>query len=227
MQFPSLFITGTDTEVGKTVVTAILGLAYQQHGIDVGYFKPVQSGAKGFIPPDAMFCQEILSLKSSPQELCAYIFEPPVSPHLAARWANTEIDPMYIKTCYKNLKKKYKVLLVEGAGGLLVPLTKGFFMRDLVKLLDLPLVIVARPSLGTINHTLLTIECARNSGIEILGVIINRAPLEPDPVVEDNIKSIAIMGKTRILAVIPEVSLEKKALLEIATQINLGGRNAI
>lgn len=227
MQFSSLFITGTDTEVGKTVVTAILGLAYQQHGIDVGYFKPVQSGAKGFIPPDAMFCQEILSLKSSPQELCAYIFEPPVSPHLAARWANTEIDPMYIKTCYKNLKKKYKVLLVEGAGGLLVPLTKGFFMRDLVKLLDLPLVIVARPSLGTINHTLLTIECARNSGIEILGVIINRAPLEPDPVVEDNIKSIAIMGKTRILAVIPEVSLEKKALLEIATQINLGGRNAI
>ena len=228
MRFPSLFITGTDTEVGKTVVTAILGLAYQQGGINVGYFKPVQSGAKELVPPDAVFCQKILGLKISPPELCAYIFEPPVSPHLAAKWADEEIDPVYIKTCYERLKRQYDALLVEGAGGLLVPLKEGFFMRDLIKMLGLPLIIVARPWLGTLNHTLLTLECARRAGIEVLGVIINRAPLKPDPVVEDNIKTIASMGRTKILAVIPEVPLEKEGLLEVAKQIDLiGGKNAV
>ncbi|RKX59096.1 MAG: dethiobiotin synthase [Thermodesulfobacteriota bacterium] len=227
MKISSVFITGTDTEVGKTVVSAILGLAYKMQGINIGYFKPVQSGAKGYIPPDAKFCQEILDLNISPEKLCAYIFEPPVSPHLAAKWVGIEIDPQYILEYYQKLKNKYDALIVEGAGGLLVPLKNNFFMRDLIIMLKLPLIIVARPGLGTINHTLLTLECARNAGINVLGIIINRTPLKPDPMIEDNIKTIANMGNIKILAVIPEIPLEKKKLMEVAKNIDLGGINEI
>lgn len=222
----SLFITGTDTDVGKTVVTAILGLAYQEKGINVGYFKPVQSGATckngKLIPPDAEFCRQMLNLDIPAEQLCGYIFEPPVSPHLAAKWARMQIDPAYIKARYDLLAKQYETLLVEGTGGLLVPLAENYFIRELVKALHLPLIIVARPGLGTLNHTLLTLECARQSGIKIAGVIINRAPTIHDPVVENNIETIAKMGKTKILAVIPDLpSLERQALSTIAQQSEL------
>ncbi len=222
----SLFITGTDTDVGKTVVTAILGLAYQKKGINVGYFKPVQSGAERknnkLIPPDAEFCRRSLNLNISAEQLCGYIFEPPVSPHLAAKWAGIKIDPAHIKTCYDLLTEQYDTLLVEGTGGLLVPLAPNYFIRDLIKTLNLPLIVVARPGLGTLNHTLLTLECARQAGIKIAGVIINRAPILPDPVVENNIKTITTMGQTKILAVIPVLpSLEREALSTIARQPEL------
>jgi len=215
----SFFITGTDTEVGKTVVCAILGLSFKQRGMNVGYFKPVQSGAKNLLPPDAIFLKKMLDLKEDPKKLCAYIFEPATSPHLAAKLANIEIDPIYIKEQFERFKNQYEILLVEGAGGIFVPLKRDFFIKDLIKMLDLPLIIVSRPFLGTLNHTFLTIECAKKAGIKVLGVIVNKVPFKKDKIIEDNIET--IKWKANVLAVIPEIDLKKEVLLEVAKEIEI------
>ncbi len=201
-----IFITGTDTGVGKTVITAALALSLKGSGLDVGVMKPLQSGSSLPGMTDIEFLRIVLDEKEHSPDDCIYSFEAPLSPDAAARLAGETIDTERIKSAYERLASSRDVVLVEGAGGLLVPIADGYLMADLARDLSLPLIIVARPGLGTINHTALTIECARGRGLSVLGFVINAFPGSPDPAERTNPG--AILGQTEapLLGVYPEDS---------------------
>lgn len=205
-RLPSLFITGTDTGVGKTVVTGILASLYQQTGVKTGIEKPVITGVNLLIPggsPDLKFFKDIVPEIQNP--VTSYQFEPAVSPHLAAAMSGVTIDPVRIETDHQKLLLDCDAVLVEGAGGLLVPLNEDCFIADLPLRLQLPVIIVSRPSLGTINHTLLTVECARNRGLQIAGIVINNYPPEPNLAETDNPGTIERLSGISVLAVVPQI----------------------
>ena len=203
----SIFITGTNTDVGKTVVTAGLAAVIKSFDHSVGVFKPVQSGSfkinNNLISPDLEF---VKSVEPDILTKVSYNFKEPVAPSLAAVLEEVNIDIDKILEDYKELKNKCDFVIVEGAGGLLAPLKDKLLMRDLVKLLDLPLLIVARPNLGTINHTLLTIEAAKNQNINIAGIIISGYPSKTEDIAiknaPDMIKNLS--GET-ILGILPKI----------------------
>jgi dethiobiotin synthetase len=173
----NIFITGTDTNVGKTIVTAGLAASLKSRGASVAVLKPIQTGSvqknNKLVSPDLEF------VKSVNHEIithASYNFKTPAAPSLAASLEDVDIDIEKIVEDYKELGKKCDFVLVEGAGGILAPIKDSFLMRDLIKILDLPLLIVARPDLGTINHTLLTIEAAKSHYIDIKGIIFSGYP---------------------------------------------------
>lgn len=180
------FITGTDTGVGKTLVSAIL--TYVLRGC---YWKPIQSGAKDELP-DLERVKQLTQLASAHFYPSRYVLQAPLSPDQAAALEQIHID---LDECV--LPMTEKPLLVEGAGGIYVPLNEQQVMLDLIKKLALPVIIVARGTLGTINHTLLTIEGLRQHHIPIHGVVFN-GQLNPA-----NQKAIEKWGKVRTLFHIP------------------------
>jgi adenosylmethionine-8-amino-7-oxononanoate aminotransferase len=165
----AIFITGTDTGVGKTVVSFVLATLLKQIGIDVGIFKPVQCAGN-----DASFLKNRLNLDDPLNIINPIYLKHALSPATALRLEKKVFDKRKILKCFKELQKKHDVLIVEGAGGLLVPLKDNYFIKDLILELNLPTIIVARLGLGTINHTLLTVNLAKESGINVLGVILNQ-----------------------------------------------------
>ncbi len=174
------FVTGTDTEVGKTVVAASACAALVARGLHVAAFKPVVTGLDepaGEWPPD----HELLARATgqSPDDVAPYRFGPPLSPHLAAELAGERIDPAALMEHAREASGGADLIVGEGVGGLLVPLANGYLVRDLAVELGLPVVIAARPGLGTINHTLLTIEAARAAGLRVAGVALTPWPGEP------------------------------------------------
>ena len=195
-----MFVTGTDTGVGKTFVAAGLAAALKRRGVDVGVMKPVATGRSG----DA---RALLKASGSrdPIDLVNPIhLEAPLSPHLAAKLQETRVDLAKICRAFKVLAERHDVLIVEGAGGLLVPIRDGFTMADLAKRLGLPLLIVARDSLGTINHATLTMEAARSRGLEVMGVVVNRLrPGRPDLAERLNPEAIARAARVAVLASLP------------------------
>jgi dethiobiotin synthetase len=178
MKYPGVFITGTDTGVGKTVITAALARALLNSGIDVGIMKPVETGCargpKGLIPTDSEFLIKAAHSKDPRKLITPYTMHAPVAPCEAAEMEGVEIMEEYIRDCYLQLQKKHDFIVVEGAGGLMVPIYQRFLVSDLVHLLELPIILVARPNLGTINHSLLSIHYAQKEGIKTLGFVINR-----------------------------------------------------
>ncbi len=171
----SFFVTGTDTGIGKTVVTAGIAACLKAGGHDVGVMKPIASGSRA----DARFLREAAEVEDPLEEINPVYLKHPVSPHTAAELEGFTIDLSAIQQAYTRLSSRHTALLVEGAGGLLVPIAEGILMADLVNRLDLPLLIVSRSGLGTINHTLLTLEAARSRGLRVLGVVYNC--LTPQP----------------------------------------------
>ncbi|HTF56182.1 MAG TPA: dethiobiotin synthase [Planctomycetota bacterium] len=166
----SLLVTGTDTDVGKTFVAAGLAAALRRRGVDVGVMKPVATGRTD----DARILMAA-SGSGDPLELVNPVhLKAPLSPHLAAKLEGKRVDLRVIERAYRALIARHRVVIVEGAGGLLVPIRDGFTFADLAKRLRLPLLIVARDTLGTINHTSLTVEAARARGLKILGIVVNR-----------------------------------------------------
>lgn len=165
----SIFITGTDTGVGKTLIAAALAAVLKNKAIDVGVMKPVASGGRD----DAELLIKGAGVIDDITLVNPYCFETPVAPSVAAEIEGVRIDIEKIKAAYEELSRRHETLIVEGVGGLLVPIYKGYLVSDLIKDLNLPVIIVSRPALGTINHTLLTVRQARAKGIEVLGVIIN------------------------------------------------------
>ncbi len=172
----SFFITGTDTDVGKTYVTAGLGVMLREMGIDVGVMKPFAAGTpqkKGFKSEDV----EILSAAAQvndPENLINPQFFPiPASPYTA--WKNLKIKPKIspILTGFKKLSKLHDMILVEGMGGIMTPVLKDYFIADLIKDMGVPAVIVARSKVGTINHTIMTVRMCEKFKIPIKGIIIN------------------------------------------------------
>lgn len=203
----SLFITGTDTGVGKTFVTTGLARVALDNGDAVGVMKPVETGCAQMdgqlMPADAVALKEA-ALSALPLDVInPYRFSPPLSPYLAARAEGVEIDPALIKAKYIEIAETSDFVLVEGAGGLLVPVTREFLMADLAALLNLPLLIVASSRLGVINHAALTVECAAARGIEVAGIVLNNTTTPDTPDRELNNAEIERVTGVRVLAEIP------------------------
>ena len=173
------FITGTDTNVGKTVVTACLLALYREQGIDAGVMKPIETGVdqecSSEANSDAKFLLTISGNGDPIEEICPIRLKPTAAPLQAARIAGQTIDISLILENFRRLQAKHDRMLVEGIGGLLVPLTADYSVSDLIKDMNLPLIIVSRFSLGTINHTLLTVKAAQETGVEIAGIILNHS----------------------------------------------------
>lgn len=178
-----IFITGTDTGVGKTVFSAALARLLRNKGLNVGVMKPVTSGC---IERDGSLVSDDAELLawgagiSVTDDVAPYLLREPIAPSAAAEMEYRKIEFSRILAAYHRLSEEYDFLIVEGAGGLMVPLAGGLLVADLVKLLDLPLLVVARPGLGTVNHTILTCFVARELGLDLKGTIINNYPDSPD-----------------------------------------------
>lgn len=164
----SVFITATDTGVGKTTVSAAICKILKEKGINVGYFKPVETGCNP-VPSDAY---NLSLITGQPlEEVVLYTFENPVAPYTATLMEGKDIDIQKIIEHYNHLKSKYDFVVVEGAGGLLVPIKKNYTYLNLIEDLNIPVLIVSRASLGTINHTVLTVKALE--GKNIVGIVMN------------------------------------------------------
>jgi dethiobiotin synthetase len=201
------FIAGTDTGVGKTVIAAGLAGLYRQLGMRVGVMKPIESGCKrleeGLYPQDALFLKKMSSSPDVLDQIVPYRLELPVTPSVAAKMEGIEIDLEKVKHIYQQLERTYDLMLVEGVGGLLAPLYKRLTSVDLIRLLGIPMIVVARNTLGTINHTLLTVEHARQRGLTLVGIIINNSDADPDVSSETNPEVIRQLSGVPLLGVIP------------------------
>ncbi|MGI8633166.1 MAG: dethiobiotin synthase [Solirubrobacterales bacterium] len=179
----TVLVTGTDTGVGKTMVAAAIARSHARHGCRVAVFKPVQSGDDEASEPDHLLLRRAAGSSQDPDEISPYRFGPPLSPHRAAELSDRAIDMGRLVAAARAAADGADVLVVEGAGGLLVPLDDELTVRDLFAVLtaelDAVTVIVARPGLGTINHTLLTLEAADQGGLAVLGVVLTPWPAEP------------------------------------------------
>lgn len=179
-------VTGTDTGIGKTLVSALL-----VRNLDASYWKPIQSGLEE--ETDSEFVKRISECESGRILSESFRLKQPLSPHLSAAIDGFEINPSEIKVP----EFKTSTIVIEGAGGILVPINWKFLMVDLFKQFDAPVVIVSRTKLGTINHTLLTIEALRSRGVSIHGVVFSGEKNE------DNFRSIETIGKVKVLGWIP------------------------
>lgn len=194
-----LFITGTDTGVGKTFVTYALGTLLKHQGKDIGVLKPIQCGGN-----DARFLKQSLHLRESLEEMNPYFFKEAVSPHLAFPRHKLRMDVERIRQLFQQMQKRHEIVLVEGAGGLCVPIQEDYGMVDLMRDLNLPILIVSRLGLGTINHTLLTIHYARARGLTILGVVFHETRPVPHGLPEKtNPDTIAKLGSVPLLGTVP------------------------
>lgn len=202
-----IFVTGTDTDIGKTVVTAGLAAVMQSLGYKAGVYKPFQSGAEeknGFlVSPDLAFVKK---LDFYVETLSTYLLKPPTAPYIAAEIDGVQMSLSTVCREYQTLKQNCETVLVEGAGGIMVPVTKDTVMGDVAKMLDIPVLIVAGPDLGTINHTLLTINQAKVMGLDIAGVIINRYPQGTNDIaIKTAPRLIEEYSDVNILGIIPEI----------------------
>ena len=201
-----LFVTGTDTGVGKTVVAGALCAALAARGERVAAFKPVVTGLDeevGEWPRDHELLAAAAGGRQAPSEVAPLVFGPPVSPHHAAELAGTAIEPLELAAAARSAAEDADALICEGVGGLLVPLTTGYLIRDLALELDLPLVVAARPGLGTINHTLLTLEAARTAGVEVAAVVMTPWPEAPSDMERSNRETIETLGDVRVCGLPP------------------------
>jgi dethiobiotin synthetase len=198
------------------VVTAALAAALRGRGIDAGVMKPVQTGARpspdGLVAPDADFLAAVSGVDDPMELVCPVRLAAPLAPSVAAEMEGTTVDIALILSAYRALQERHAAMLVEGAGGLAVPIADGFFMSDLAREMGLPVLIVARPSLGTINHTLLTVHCARAAGLEVAGIVINNYPVDPGLAEQTSPSVIEKLGGAPVLGFVahdPAVDSEK------------------
>jgi dethiobiotin synthetase len=226
-------ITGTDTGVGKTVATAAIAWALAGAGRAVGVFKPAQTGVADDQPGDADFVLTALGSAQPPLSAYGCRFREPAAPLVAAQAEGKRVDVAGICAAYDSLRRTYDVVLVEGAGGLVVPVAEAYSMADLARELGLPLIVVARPGLGTLNHTLLTLEAARARGLSVLGVLLCGWREPADLATLTNPALLRALGDTDLLGVLPwdeDLSVERMRLGHIrewateAVAPLLGGR---
>ena len=195
-----LFVTGTDTGVGKTVLAASIAAALVARGVAVRALKPVITGLED--PPDQTWPPDDVLLArvtgDRRQRVAPVRHGPPVSPHLAAELSGSPVPVQELVSLAREAAAQSETLIVEGAGGLLVPLRGSYDMRALARDIGLPLVVAARPGLGTINHTLLTLEAARAAGLKPAGVVLGPWPAEPSTMELSNRDTIAALGMVEV-----------------------------
>jgi dethiobiotin synthetase len=203
-----VFITGTDTGVGKTLIAGAIAKILSQKGKKIGVFKPIATGCKrtkkALLSEDAQFLARCASSKSGLDLINPVTFKTPASPFACEKAENKKVDFKKIADAYKQICQNSDFVIVEGIGGVKVPITDRFNVLDLARAFKLPVVIVARSKLGTINHTLLTIDAIRSAGLLLAGVIINGYDeTTKDFAGKSNARVIAKLGEVKILAVVP------------------------
>ena len=208
-KIPGLFITATDTGVGKTAITSAIAAALRAGGHRVGVLKPVATGCihtrEGLVSEDAELLAHHADSPHPLDVICPERYAEPLAPAVAAQRAKQRVDWSAVQRSLDTIARASDILLVEGVGGLLVPLDERHTVLDLIRWLGFPAVIVARPGLGTINHTLLTASVLRNANLPVAGVVINRYPPDQTPTPEEtNPRAIERWGKLSILAIVPE-----------------------
>jgi len=215
------FVTATDTGVGKTVLAAAIVASLRASGVAVRARKPVLTGldeAAPGVPPD----HELLASASGerPEEVAPARFGPAVSPHLAAA---LERRPLDVGALVADVRAAGEPVVVEGIGGLLVPLAEGWDVRELARALGLGVVVAARPGLGTINHTLLTLEAARAGGLDVRAVVLTPWPAEPGPVEASNRETIARLGGVEVATLERLDELSPRALAAAGARLPYAG----
>lgn len=220
-----LFVTGTDTDVGKSVVSFLLLKTMVDAGCRPAYLKPLQTGCNSPKDPeaDALVIARRLGDTAlvDPDRSTLYCLPQPKAPWLAAIDAGKQINPDQLILKINNLKKGPAPLIIEGAGGLMVPITKDFLMIDLMACLEIPVVLVARDGLGTINHTLLSLNALKSRGIEIAGVVLTAASLPPTPreMVAENKLAIERFGRVNVAGHIDRIENFNNVPLQAETTI--------
>jgi dethiobiotin synthetase len=216
------FVTGTGTEVGKTVVAAVLARGLRRRGMSVAVFKPAVTGLEEPGEPDHALLRRAAESEQSDEEIAPWRYGPPASPHLAATRAGESIDPERLREAAHVAAASADRIVCEGVGGLLVPLDcrvgpgvreepdSPYLVRDFAVDLGLPLLIAASPGLGTINHTLLTIEAARMAGLTVAAVVLTPWPAEPSTIEQSNRETIEALGEVRV-EVLPRIDLAAPA----------------
>ena len=209
---PGLLVTGTDTGVGKTVVAGAIGNWFRRQGFRVGVCKPVATGCvrrrEGLVSEDAEFLAHCADARFPLDVVCPQCYAEPLAPAIAAERAGRPLDWESIDRSIAQMSRESDVMIVEGVGGLMVPMDQRHTLRHVAQWLKLPAVVVARPGLGTINHTLLTVGALREAGVKVAGVVINRYPAENAPVAEEtNPRAIERWGRVPVLCVVPEEKL--------------------
>lgn len=220
-----LIIAGTDTGVGKTVVCGALCATLRGMGVDVGVMKPVESGCRldggERVPEDAIFLRRMAASKDELRLVNPYALEAAIAPALAARIEGIDVRLDVVKKAFFRLALRHEVVLVEGAGGLLSPLAEKWSLPDLAREVGAPIVIVGRNTLGTINHCLLTLSCARSEGIRVLGVVLNQAGDVTDMTAELNPEAIREWGGVPVLGVMPYLLRKTEPALTRAMKANI------
>ena len=213
-----IFVTATDTGVGKTVTVFVLGVLLKAQGYDVGVMKPVQCAGR-----DAQFLKESLKLKDEISLINPYFAPEPLSPHLAFRRAKIKFSKRQVQDNLKTLQALYDIVLVEGAGGLMAPLTDSYYNADLIADLKAEVIIVARLGLGTINHALLTINEARRRKLKIKGIIFCQARPGSQTLPEKtNPQEIQRLSGLKVLGAIPYLKpLNKSNILRQCLNIKI------
>ncbi|HKJ05138.1 MAG TPA: dethiobiotin synthase [Geopsychrobacteraceae bacterium] len=202
-----LFVTGTDTGVGKTLVSSALSLFLRERGIDVGVMKPAETGIDDTsqLGPDAQLLQWASCSTDPAEQICPYRFKAPLAPAVAASKEQVRINYSDLLDAARALIERHQFTIIEGAGGLMVPLAGGLLMADLARDLKLPLLVVTRSNLGTINHTLLTLFTARTMELPVAGYLINRMPAVPGLAEETAPHSLASLTTEDLLGVLTQV----------------------
>ena len=198
-----LFITGTDTGVGKTVVACALIRCLKTRGSQVGVMKAIETGVGSAGPLDAQALSQAANSSEAIELTCPQQFALPAAPTVAAAAEGRRVDSNRVLSSYQELRSRYEWMVVEGAGGLLVPAWDDVTMADVAKLLGLPILIVTRATLGTINHTLLTLEAAEQRGLRIAGVVINHSEPKLSAADEQNLDALRQSLGKKLLTELP------------------------
>jgi len=215
-----LFVTGTDTGVGKSVVAAAICAGLAAQGRRVAAFKPVVTGLDD-PPGEWPYDHELLASVTGqePSAVAPWQFGPPASPHLAAELDGAALEPTELLAAARRAGAYADALVCEGVGGLMVPITPGYLVRDFALDMGMPLVVAARPGLGTINHTLLTLEAARAAGLDPIAVVMTPWPAEPNRLEQSNRATVERLGDVLVSA-LPECTPD--SLADAAAALPLG-----
>lgn len=214
-----IFMTGTGTDVGKTFVSSLLLKKMKEEGLNCGYYKPVLSGSDDAELNDSEYVVKTAGLNTDPKACVTFSYHPALSPHLAAQIENNPVSIEKIKEHFKTYTCDY--LITEGAGGIVCPLnTDKILLKDLIKALNLDVIIVASAALGTINSTVLTVEYCKNHGINVKGIILNRYD-KTDIMHRDNKEMIEKLTGIKVIATVEdkEAKLEMNEFLSLFKEI--------
>lgn len=197
-----LFITGTDTDVGKTYVTALLVKTLRKAGFDVGYYKAAISGAPTVAESDAGFVNRFAGINEPEDMILSYLYQNAVSPHLAARIEGNPVEKEVILKAWERVTKAYPYVTMEGSGGIMCPIRHDekavYYLEDIIQWLHLPVLVVANAGLGTINHVVTTCEYIKNRHIPVKGILLNH--WKGGIMEEDNVKMIEEITGVKVVA---------------------------